>query len=389
MFSMIPPVGLPFDWRTVFPAKDESGKFARSLAQLLGGECTLTSSGKAALWLVLSAMQQEQPDRDEVIIPDYTCWTVPSAVVRAGLKVKPVDIEPHTLGLDPNCVQAAITGKTLAVIAPHLFGVPSRIDELELICKERQVFLIDDSAQAFGAKIGERPAGSFGDAGILSFGRGKNFTTGNGGAAVIRHEGVRKQAATIINAQMAPSGPSAVDKIQMIVYKSFFSRRLFWIPASLPFLRLGETVYDTAFDLSLLSPDRAGRGISMLAQYQSILEARRKVAAGYRERLAGAKGLNLTESTEGRLSADLRFPVILADKSRREQIHAEGKKFGISGMYPDTVSSVSQLAPWLVRSAEMPVARLVADQLITLPTHFGITLVDIDRISRFLMQVAA
>lgn len=389
MFRMIPPVGLPFDWRTVFPAKDELGEFARALAQLLGGECTLTSSGKAALWLVLSAMQCEQPDRDEVIIPDYTCWTVPSAVVRAGLKVKPVDIEPHTLGLDPNCVQSAITDKTLAVVAPHLFGVPSRIDELESICKERQAFLIDDSAQAFGAKIGERPAGSFGDAGILSFGRGKNITTGNGGAAVIRHAGVKNQAASIIKAQMTSGGPSVFDKAQMIVYKSCFSRHLFWIPASLPFLKLGETVYDTAFDLSLLSPDRGGRGMLMLAQYPSILAGRRKVAAGYRERLAGANGLNLTESTEGRISADLRFPVILADKSRRARILAEGKKFGISGMYPDTVSSVPQLAPWLVRSPETPVARLVADQLITLPTHFGITLVDIDRISRFLMNATA
>lgn len=389
MFSVIPPVGVPFGWRTVFPARDESGEFARSLAQLLGGECTLTSSGKAALWLALSAMHRERPDRDEVIIPDYTCWTVPSAVVRAGLKVKPVDVEAHTLGLDPNCVKAAITDETLAVVAPHLFGVPSRIDELELICRERQVFLIDDAAQALGATVDGRAAGSFGDAGVLSFGRGKNITTGNGGAALIRHEGVRKQVAGIIDAQMTPSGPSALDKVQMIVYKSFFSRHLFWIPASMPFLKLGETVYDTAFDLSLLSSDRSGRGISMLSKCPSILEARRKVAAGYRERLAGAPGLNLTETTEGRLSADLRFPVILADLSRRELILAEGKKSGISGMYPNTVSSVSELRPHLIPSPVCPVARLVADQLITLPTHFGITLVDIDRISRFLMKATA
>jgi dTDP-4-amino-4,6-dideoxygalactose transaminase len=386
MFSVIPPVGVPFDWRTVFPSRAESGSFARSLAQLLGGECTLTSSGKAALWLTFAAMHHDRSNRDEVIVPDYTCWTVPSAVVRAGLKVKPVDIEPQTLGLDPNCVRTAITGKTLAVIAPHLFGVPSRIDEIESICRDRQIFLIDDAAQAFGATINGRPAGGFGDAGILSFGRGKNITTGSGGAVIIRHEGVKKQAAKIIDADLKLSGSGVIDKVQMIVYKCFFSRHLFWIPASLPVLKLGETVYDTDFDVSLLSPDRARRGARQLGQYQEILETRRRVAGGYREKLGDQPRLNLTRIAPTSASADLRFPVILADKSKRERILSEGKRFGISGMYPDTVSSVSELRPHLALSAECPVARLVADQLITLPTHFGITLVDIDRISRFLMK---
>jgi perosamine synthetase len=385
MFSIIPPVGVPFDWRTVFAGQDTTGSFARSLSDQLGGQCVLTSSGKAALWLVLMSMHRERPDKDEVILPDYTCWTVPSAVVRAGLKVKAVDIEQHTLGLDPEKTREAITPRTLAVVVTHLFGMPSQITKIETICRDKGVFLVDDAAQAYGALVDGKYVGSFGDAGVLSFGRGKNITTGNGGAAVIRHTGLQKHAEKIA-AEMPVAGSSTTDKLQMAVYKLFFSRHLFWIPAGLPFLKLGETVYDTNFDISLMSPDRAARGARMLGQYFDILTARQNVAAAYRERLGGAARLNVLDHAQNAVSADLRFPVVLADTSKRERVLRDGRQFGITAMYPDTVSSVAALKPSLVASGPGPVARLVADRLITLPTHFGITKVDIDRICRFLMD---
>ncbi len=389
MFSVIPPVGVPFDWRTIFSDNDENGAFARSLAERLGGECTLVSSGKAALWLALSAMRQIRPNRTEVILPDYTCWTVPSAVVRAGLKVHPVDIEPLTLGLDPDKVQEAITEQTLAVIAPHLFGVPSEIEKLESICRNSGVFLIDDAAQAFGAAIGDRAVGSFGDAGILSFGRGKNVTTANGGAVITQNRDLKSKVAQIAGTEMPTALSSPKDSFQLLAYKLMFSRYLYWIPSSLPFLKLGETVYDINFELARMSADRAGRGVRQMGSYDHVLKARQRVAVGYRERLADAKGLNLIKLRSGAAGADLRFPVILADPTRRERILEEGKRFGISAMYPGTVSSILQLRDSLVSGEDHPVARLVCERLITLPTHFGISQVDIERISRFLIRAAS
>ncbi len=385
MFSTIPPVGVPFDWRTIFSDNDTEGIFARELATRLNGNCALVSSGKAALWLALSAMHERRPERDEVILPDYTCWTVPSAVVRAGLKVKPIDIESKTLGIDPARLSESISEKSLAVIAPHLFGIPCRIDEIESICAERGVFLIDDAAQAFGALLNGKAVGSFGDVGILSFGRGKNITTGNGGALIARGEALQSKVAEIAKSKMPQMTSTPVDSAMLLAYKILFSRYLFWLPSSLPFLKLGETVYDTNFDLGLMAGDRAGRGARQLLQYNVVLALRQRVAAGYRERLAGAKGLNLTAPAANAVSADLRFPVILADQTRRPRILEDGKKYGISAMYPDTVTSIPQLRDKLVSTADNPVARLVADRLITLPTHYGITQVDIERISRFLI----
>ena len=386
MFSVIPPVGVPFGWRAVFPKADHTGRFASVLGEQLGGGCILTSSGKAALWLALSAMHAERPDRDEIILPDYTCWTVPSATVRAGLKVKPVDLESVTLGLDPEKVRPAITDRTLAVIAPHLFGVPSRIDEIESICREKDVFLIDDAAQAYGAILHGRPIGGFGDSGVLSFGRGKNITTGNGGAVIFRNAAIHRQAEHIAQRDLSDQHGSLADKFQMAVYKCFFSRGLFWIPASMPFLKLGETVYDLSFDLSRMSPDRAGRGLLMLETYGRVLFHRQEVAAAYRERLAAIRALNILTLQPNTAGADLRFPVILADKQKRPSILSQGRKLGISGMYPDTISSVGELRPHLIPGDPCPISRLVADQLVTLPTHQGISLVDVDTICRFLMS---
>ena len=388
MFSMIPPVGVPFGWRTVFAKPDNTGQFARLLAEKLGGQCALASSGKAALWLALGAMHAERPDRDEVILPDYTCWTVPSAVVRAGLKVKPADIESSTLGLDPNKVSAAITDRTLAVVVTHLFGVPSRIAEIETICKGKSVFLIDDAAQAFGATLNGRPVGAFGDVGILSFGRGKNITTGNGGATLIRRPEFQRRVDKILQHDMAVPTGSIADKLQLAVYKLFISRYLFWIPAGLPFLHLGETVYDPYFEAAQMSADRAGRGLLMLAEYERVLSSRQKTTLAYREKLRNAEGLNILEPLAGSTGADLRFSVILADKQRRAKVLADGRKYGISGMYPDTISSIADLKPHLVSHSQCPVARLVADQLVTLPTHYGISEVDVDTICRFLMSAA-
>lgn len=389
MFSVIPPVGVPFDWRTIFSGNDKSGAFARSLAERLGGECTLVSSGKAALWLALSAMRQLRPDRAEVILPDYTCWTVPSAVVRAGLKVRAVDIEPLTLGLDPDKVQDAVSERTLAVIAPHLFGIPSEIDKLESICRDRKVYLIDDAAQSFGATIENRSIGSFGEAGVLSFGRGKNITTANGGALIVREEALKSKVAQIASTEMPQAYSSPKDSFQLLAYKLLFSQYLYWIPSSMPFLKLGETVYDINFELARMSADRAGRGVRQMESYDHVLKARQRVAVGYRERLADAKGLNLIKPRSGATSADLRFPVILADPARRERILEEGKRFGISAMYPGTVSSILQLRDSLILTDDNPVARLVCERLITLPTHFGISQVDIERISRFLIKATS
>lgn len=79
------------------------------------------------------------------------------------------DIEPETFNIDPLQVQEAITEHTRAVLVVHLFGLPARIQEIQRLCEERSLMLIEDCAQSFGASVNGRMMGTWGDLGCFSF----------------------------------------------------------------------------------------------------------------------------------------------------------------------------------------------------------------------------
>ena len=135
----------------------------------------LTSSGKASLAVILRALSSLS-GRREVLIPAYTCYSVPSAIIKAGLKVALCDIDPSTLDFDHKQLKSAVNDNTLCVITNHLFCVPSDTDAVNEICKKQGVFVIEDAAQAMGGDYKNRKLGTNGDAGFFSLGRGKNIT---------------------------------------------------------------------------------------------------------------------------------------------------------------------------------------------------------------------
>ncbi|MCR6657159.1 MAG: DegT/DnrJ/EryC1/StrS family aminotransferase [Opitutus sp.] len=132
---------------------------------------------------------------DEVIAPPFTFISTVWGVSYVGATPRFVDIEEGTFNLDPAKVEAAITPKTKGIIAVHLFGQPCRIDEIAAIAKKHNLFLIEDCAQAAGAKFKDTPVGLFGDAGTFSFYPTKNLGgCGEGGAFVSRDEAVQTKA---------------------------------------------------------------------------------------------------------------------------------------------------------------------------------------------------
>jgi len=391
MFNVIPPVGVRFSWGYIFsPGIAGTQDFRQALATLLGGEIYFSSSGKSALYLILEAMKACRPDRDEVILPDYTCWTVPSAVVRAGLKVKPADIDPATLGLSPDSLPSLINHKTLAVIAAHHFGLPSDIEAVEKLCHDRAIFLIDDAAQGLGATVGGRALGSFGDAGVLSFGRGKIISTLAGGAATIKNRDIKTAADKIYSEKFTTRAGGPGDTLQLTAYKLLFPSWLYWIPDSLPFLKLGETVYDPNFDLAGLSPARQQRGAWMISRMNIINQNRSQIAEIYYRELTGIAGLALPVLPPKALAVFLRFPLLIHNPLARTEILRRGHRFGISKMYPDVVSSIAGLKPHLAPDAVPGLnAAMVANSLVTLPTHHGIKPADARAVAGFLRDILA
>ena len=160
---------------------DEVAEFEQAIADYIGTKYAVVfNSGTSALHAILLAYNIGEGD--EVIVPSFTFVATANAAVFVGAKPVFADIETKTFGLSPNDVASRITDKTKAIIAVHYGGCPCRIKELKEVADEHNLILIEDAAEAMGAKIGMKKVGTFGDAAMFSFCQNKIITTGDGGA---------------------------------------------------------------------------------------------------------------------------------------------------------------------------------------------------------------
>jgi len=158
-------------------------EFEKGISEYIGAKYSLVfNSGTSALHAALLA--HGIGNDDEVIVPSFTFIATANAPFFVGAKPVFADIEEDTYGLDPEDVKEKITKKTKAIIPVHYGGCPCLIRELRGIAKDNDLVLIEDAAEAFGAMVNGKKAGTFGDAAVLSFCQNKVITTGEGGAIV-------------------------------------------------------------------------------------------------------------------------------------------------------------------------------------------------------------
>jgi dTDP-4-amino-4,6-dideoxygalactose transaminase len=162
----------------------EVATFEEQFAAYCGAaHCVGVANGTDALELVLAALGIGPGD--EVIVPANTFVATVEAVVAVGSVPRFVDVRPDTLEMDADAVAAAIGPRTAAVIAVHLFGQMVDLDRLLPVVQRHGIALVEDAAQAHGARFGGRRAGSVGVAAAFSFYPGKNLgALGDGGAVV-------------------------------------------------------------------------------------------------------------------------------------------------------------------------------------------------------------
>jgi len=165
-------------------------QFEATVAEFLGVPHALgVSTGTDALLLPLRAMGLRAGD--EVITTPFTFFATAGAIVNAGGKPVFVDIDPITFTLNPEAVREAVTEKTKAIIPVHLYGQCADMDPLLQIAAEHGIYVLEDTAQAIGARYKDRPAGSLGDAAALSFYPTKNLgAAGEGGMALTRYQAI-------------------------------------------------------------------------------------------------------------------------------------------------------------------------------------------------------
>ena len=176
-------------------------KFEEQFADLHQGHAVAVSNGTVALHLALLSLNIGPGD--EVIVPDLTFAATINAVIHAGATPVIVDIEQKTWGMDPKALEAAISNKTKAIIVVHLYGQPANMNAIMTIAKTKKLKVIEDVAEALGAKTSGSLMGTFGDAACYSFFGNKLVTTGEGGMVVYRNSENAARAKTLRDHGMA------------------------------------------------------------------------------------------------------------------------------------------------------------------------------------------
>lgn len=384
------PVGTPLRLRTIMDAVRTATSGPRTthalgstLATRLGVKaCLPVSSGRAALTLILEALKESaSPSRNEVVIPAYTCFSVPSAIVRAGLKIVPCDIDPEHVDFAQTLLPRVVSSRTLCVVVNHLFGFPARIDQVLAVAREHGAAVVDDAAQSLGATLHGRQVGTLGDVGFLSLGRGKPLTAIDGGIIILpRSDTLARRLESRVHALPSPARVPWRMVAKALVYSTFLAPERFGIAARLPFVHVGESRFSPDFHIGQLSAFQSELAAATLSEQPAVTERRRAHARVLLEALAPIPNLRPLAPVEGADPVYLRLP-LRSSAPVVDRLYEElaARRLGASRMYPTAITGIPGLARHLIPSAPTCAeADRVARSLVTLPTHPLVTAADLD-----------
>ena len=387
----IPPAAAPVGVKSLahgFAGMIFGGKYRKRFEQELKdyfkvNHVFMVSSGKAALTIILRALKSLSPGKREVLIPAYTCFSVPSAIVKAGLTVSLCDINDSTFDFDSTRLGRELNERTLCVIPNHLFGIPSDMDGIRSACSGRGIFIVEDAAQAMGGRYKEKKLGTIGDVGFFSLGRGKNITSGSGGVIITDSDSIAAAIEKECSLLGRPNAvETAIEYLKALMLAIFTRPALYWLPAGLPFLKLGETVFYKDFAVKRFSGMKAG----LARGWQGRLERSNQTRQGNAEYFCKLLGLSICSDFP---LPFLRLPIVADSRKMRNSIYSLSRErgLGISCMYPTAVNEIKEIKDTFSGEA-YPSARRVAERILTLPTHEFLSEKDKRKIVQFIKRIS-
>jgi perosamine synthetase len=397
MLYLLPPAGTPasptdiiriFKYRLFGQNKIRS--FEEEIKSLVCAKyCYLFNSGRASLAVILQALSKIT-EKDEVVIPAYTCYSVAASAAKAGLRIRLVDIDPNTLDYNYDKLRAEDLSRVMAIVGCNLLGNISDWAKLKSISQKQGCFLIDDAAQSLGSLVDDSMSGMSGHAGIFSFGRGKNLSTEAGGAIVTSDKQIADSVEEINKTLPGPPAGSDWPIMAKIAVRNLvLNPRIYWFPAKLPFLEIGKTIFDPSFEIRKLSSAASCAGIVLIKNLEEFNVYRRRNAmrlakALIRDKKYSIPGFDLSES-----NTYLRLPVVCADKRTRDKAIGNLRRLGISAstLYPSTIGQIPGIEKYLAgNNVDFPGAQIIVDRMLVLPTHPLVKEPDIDKMARCLVK---
>jgi len=303
----------------------------------------ITNNGTVPIQIALKLLG----NNGEIITTPFSYVATTASIIWENCHPVFVDIHPEYLTIDETQIEAAITSKTTAILATHVFGNPCHVDAIETIAKKHNLTVIYDAAHAFGTNYKGESIFNFGDISTCSFHATKLFHTGEGGAIFCNDE--------------------------QLMHKIFYSHN-FGHNGPLAFHGLGIN--------AKISELQAAMGLSLFPHIGGILEERKKVVDFYDQNLEFGKirKLNIRENTDWNYSY---YPVIFENESallKAEQILNENKIIPRRYFYPSL-----NTIPYVGGKA-MPVSEATAESILCLPLYVGLEENDLERICSLINQ---
>jgi dTDP-4-amino-4,6-dideoxygalactose transaminase len=306
--------------------------------------CVGVGNGLDALTLALRAMNVGPGD--EVIVPGHTFVATWLAVTAAGATPVPVDVDAITFTLDPARLEAAVTARTRVIIPVHLYGQPASMDEVLAVARRNGLRVLEDAAQAHGARYHGRRVGALGDAAAWSFYPAKNLgAMGDAGA-------------------VTSSDPHLLERVRLL--RNYGSRERYR--------------HEIAGVNSRLDEIQAAVLHAKMARLDEWNARRAGIAAAYAERLAG-------------LDPDLRLPTVAPDRDhvwhlyvvrhpRRDALRAHLAAAGIETLvhYPTPPHRQTAFQALSIPSGSLPVSDEIAATALSLPIGPHMTADQVDRV---------
>lgn len=302
------------------------------------------SNGTIALQIAIRALELT----GEIITTPFSFVATTSSIVWEGCTPVYTDIDPETFNIDPEKIEAAITPRTSAILATHVYGNPCDIDAIEVIAARHHLKVIYDAAHCFGTKYKGRSVYEYGDISTASFHATKLFHTIEGGAVITKNPDLLKKMAFIRN--FGHNGPD-------------------------DYAELGINGKNCEF--------HAAMGLCNLKHVDDILKTRKLLSLYYREKL---KDLKATYPRHYEMSTVnyAYFPVLFDDK---ELMHKclwalETEKIYCRRYFYPSLASL----PY-VQQTTLPVCDSIVERIICLPLYHTLTFSDLDLITRVMLRV--
>lgn len=353
----------------------------------------LTDSGTAALTGALGGIfarsgrgrgRERDPARAIVAMPAYGCYDLATAAAGANVRVFLYDLDPCTLTPDLDQIRAALRQGAAAIVVAHLYGYPVGLDDVNRLAQEAGATVVEDAAQAAGATFDNRPAGALASLALLSFGRGKGLTGGSGGA-LLAYDDEAVRVLEYVRATLGVPHRGVPELVALTAQWLFQNPNLYALPAALPFLQLGDTIYRPPRAARAPSPAAATVVAATWGLAEREVALRRRNADRLLHALQRRGDLQPIEPSPRARPGYLRLPVLAAPQVLRAVTGSTARRLGIMRGYPRSLCDLDQFtARCLNRDSGFPGSRILAEQLCTLPTHGGLADRDLGRLEEWI-----